>query len=178
MVPQNSRICIEDLLHHRNSAGSTGGASSHAPPSLAARGFMRRRGKHSTRGGRLLPLILSSPAVTCKANLNTQQAIDFNLCFLVSFLDLFFFFLFAGLFSSFAGCRSGDGLWACRWLETADGSGGGCWVGLHFCWLQRRMALLLLSASGGAAVKMEGSLSRGVAELATRRSAGGDRSCW
>ena len=32
----------------------------------------------------------------------------------------------------------------------------GCWVGLHFCWLQRWMALLLLSASGGTAVKMEG----------------------
>ncbi|KAJ6974607.1 hypothetical protein NC653_030658 [Populus alba x Populus x berolinensis] len=34
-----------------------------------------------------------------------------------------------------------------------------CWrcrVALHFCWLQRRMALLLLSTSGRAAVKMEG----------------------
>ena len=59
--------------------------------SVGSRASTRKR---SNRGDRFLPLILSSPTVTCKANLNTQQAIDFNFCF----RSAFNFFVFSDLF--------------------------------------------------------------------------------
>ena len=109
----------------------------------------------------------------------------FQICFFVlSFSAVFDLPLSAACFCFLFFCSDGRWLWVsssplflvvdpavakgerrCCWRKLrVDGdekiglglSDVGCWVGLHFCWLQRRMALLLLSASGGAAVKMEG----------------------
>jgi len=62
---------------------NSGGAPSHAPPSLAARGFTRRREKGRKTGGLAqLPFLFPSlpvvtPTVTCKRT-KTQQTVDFN----------------------------------------------------------------------------------------------------
>jgi len=69
---------------------NSGGASSHAPPSLAARGFTRRREKKAA--GELLPS--SSLTVTTTSTCNKKrkkgpQTVDFRFVFLCFFRSAF-----------------------------------------------------------------------------------------
>ena len=139
----SGRNSVQQSFESWNSGGAwisrttaTGGAWVHAPP----------RGRNWKRWDLAQPPLpfLSSPAVTCKNNQKHNKAVNFS--FLFSFSDL----VHSGLFSV---CHSFLilSMQFCYgvWSELPV-----CWrcrVGLHPCWSQRRMASMLLSASGGAA---------------------------
>ena len=116
---------------------TSGGASPHAPPSLAARGFTRRRQQKQEVGqARLLSFFLSSPAVkttvTCKTK-QTPQTVGFI---------LFFSFLFCFPFWSVSSFLAAD--------PAMAGFGGRSWAVLAVVlWAMLREKTLLPDETEG-----------------------------